>query len=55
MLEENVVESALEILRDALTSDGFDLRIGSREADNTVQVILEAKRTLVSIVSCLRI
>ncbi|TDV56345.1 NifU family protein [Actinophytocola oryzae] len=40
---QQAVETALANLRPALAADGFDLRIGSIEADNSVRVILEAK------------
>lgn len=42
-MKVSAVESALDILRPGLTSDGFELRIGSLDADGAVQVILEAK------------
>jgi Fe-S cluster biogenesis protein NfuA len=40
---QQAVEKALDNLRPALSADGFDLRVGSIEADNSVRVILEAK------------
>ena len=41
-MNQNAVESALDILRPGLNSDGFELRAGASE-DGVVQVILEAK------------
>lgn len=43
MVEDSVIESALEVLRPSLAADGFDLRIGQLLIDGTVQVVLEAK------------
>lgn len=40
---QEAVEKALANVRPALAADGFDLRVGSIEADNSVRVILEAK------------
>lgn len=40
---QQAVEKALDNVRPALAADGFDLRVGSIEADNSVRVILEAK------------
>jgi hypothetical protein len=42
MVQQNSVESALEMLRPGLAADGFDLRAGVLE-DNDVQVILAAR------------
>jgi Fe-S cluster biogenesis protein NfuA len=43
IVEESVVESALEKLRPSLVTDGFDLKASKRSDDGTVEVILEAK------------
>jgi Fe-S cluster biogenesis protein NfuA len=43
MIEESIVESALEVLRPSLDADGFDLLVGPILADGIVQVVLEAK------------
>lgn len=40
---QQAVEKALDNVRPALAADGFDLHVGSIEADNSVRVILEAK------------
>ena len=40
---QQAVEKALDNVRPALAADGFDLRIGSIEPDNSVRVVLEAK------------
>jgi Fe-S cluster biogenesis protein NfuA len=40
---QEAVEKALANVRPALAAVGFDLRVGSIEADNSVRVILEAK------------
>lgn len=40
---QQAVEKALDNVRPALAADGFDLRIGAIEADNSVRVVLEAK------------
>lgn len=40
---QQAVEKALDNVRPALAADGFDLRLGSIEADNSVRVVLEAK------------
>lgn len=40
---QEAVEKALENVRPALAADGFDLRIGAIEPDNSVRVVLEAK------------
>ncbi|HEY0447690.1 NifU family protein [Actinophytocola sp.] len=39
---QQAVEKALDNVRPALAADGFDLRIGSIEPDNSVRVVLEA-------------
>jgi hypothetical protein len=43
MIQESIIESALEVLRPSLGEDGFDLLAGPILADGTVQVVLEAK------------
>jgi Fe-S cluster biogenesis protein NfuA len=43
MIEESIVESALEVLRPSLDADGFDLLVGPILADGIVQVVLKAK------------
>jgi len=40
---EQAVEKALDNVRPALAADGFDLRLGAIEPDNSVRVVLEAK------------
>lgn len=40
---QEAVEKALANVRPALAADGFDLRVGSIEPDNSVRVVLEAK------------
>jgi len=42
-MQQSTVEEALDVLRPGLSSDGFDLRIGSIGDDGAVQVVLEAK------------
>jgi len=39
---QQAVEKALDNVRPALAADGFDLRLGSIEPDNSVRVVLEA-------------
>jgi Fe-S cluster biogenesis protein NfuA len=43
MVEDSIVEAALDVLRPSLAADGFDLRVGGLLADGAVQVVLEAK------------
>jgi hypothetical protein len=42
MVDETIVDSALDVLRPALTSNGFSLRAGKVSTDGVVEVILEA-------------